>query len=65
MAVWLSLAAMQLIEKDAVVNGDVVVVGGNLTIDGDIYGNVAIIGGNLTLSGKIDGILLWSVGKPS
>lgn len=44
-----------MIAEDAAVNGDIALVGGNLTIDGDVNGDVALIGGNLTISGTIDG----------
>lgn len=45
------------IEKDRVVDGDVVVVGGSLTVNGTIKGDAVCVGGTLTVSstGTIEG----------
>src|SRR5206468_11958441 len=37
------------LDRDEVLNGDVVVLGGNAQIDGQVNGDSVVIGGNLTL----------------
>jgi len=41
------------IEKDASVAKDVILIGGNLKVDGNTSGAIVIIGGNMTISGTI------------
>ncbi len=36
-------------------NGDIVAIGGNVTIDGTVNGDVVAIGGNVTLRGRVNG----------
>lgn len=44
-----------MIEEKGAVYGDIVLVGGNLSINGKVDGDVALVGGNMTISGNIDG----------
>lgn len=46
------------IQKGGFVNGDVVVFGGNATIDGQIKGNVVLFGGNMEIANELDGDLV-------
>jgi hypothetical protein len=52
-----------IVEAGAIVDGDVVVLGGAATIDGQINGDVAVFGGNVTLSGIISGDLVVTGGN--
>lgn len=47
-----------VVHAGGMIDGDVTILGGNATIDGDIDGDIAVFGGNVTLSGAVDGDLI-------
>lgn len=46
------------VRKGGVVNGNVVVFGGNATVDGEIEGDVVLFGGDMEITNEIDGDLV-------
>jgi hypothetical protein len=51
------------VQEGAIVNGDVVIFGGNATLAGTVNGDVTVWGGNIELSGPINGDLVMFGGN--
>jgi hypothetical protein len=51
------------VEEGATVNGDVLILGGNVTLAGTVNGSVTVWGGNIELSGSITGDLVMLGGN--
>lgn len=51
------------VDSGAVINGDLMVAGGNLTMDGKVGGSIYLAGGNATINGTVGGVIKANVGK--